>query len=256
MRITCRLKIHVLELLDTSLAVLRRALLWLAHVICQLAEAVSKKFMRPGSMGSSSLFGTIVNSCLIYGEYHIKSFYWYLRCAFFDLVDSFFTNINAYQRISIHARIPRQLVGIWGVCFQPPWGPKNLPSHWGVVNISAAALGAGALSLPRAMPLGHVSSIWCFQMLKKMEWIMSESWKGWAKLCNVDMISASESIAPRNQEQHLRWSMLLFEICTVKSAHAFDFDVLPTLHLCNCKLGTTPAFFGGRCNLSVQQSDR
>ena len=79
---------------------------------------------------------------------------------------------------------------------------------------------------------------------------MSESWKGWAKLCNVDMISASESIAPRNQEQHLRWSMLLFEICTVKSAHAFDFDVLPTLHLCNCKLGTTPAFFGGRCNLS------
>ena len=50
---------------------------------------------------------------------------------------------------------------------------KNLPSHWGVVYISAAALGAGALSLPRAMPLGHVSyAVGVFRCWKR--W--SESW--------------------------------------------------------------------------------
>lgn len=32
---------------------------------------------------------------------------------------------------------------------------SRLDACWGVVNITAAALGAGALSLPRAMQLGH-----------------------------------------------------------------------------------------------------
>ena len=43
-----------------------RRFMYSTHVIRQL-EAVSKSFMRPGSLGSSSLFRT-VNSCLI-GEY-------------------------------------------------------------------------------------------------------------------------------------------------------------------------------------------